>query len=258
MNHIARTFKDHLVFRQDRNVRTYGIFQHYTDAQKASVEEFIGGLYGSAMNNPLKRKMYRLILNRGIVLTRGERNELCTLMMNIQDPDIFEAIRKMLVHNYTHWSKTNGDWRRTEYDFWRTGKIVKKYFNTRIIHTARNPRKAKNKQNYHTDIGCCRRRIKVVERELRNIQIETDGIMEERKQLETHLYNLRKTFQENLINLIENEGIEVMEDIGTRSYPIISKIQWCDDKLNRSLKLSKDISDELIVLRQIEWELTIH
>lgn len=261
MAEIKRIFNEHLIFRQARGKR-HGVFQEYTGAQKASVESFIQGLPGTPRDNILKRKMLRMIKNRlprdQDLPTRAERDILKSRMINMQDPEAFEAIRKMMVHIYSPWGnpRYSGDWRYTEYHNWRTS-ITERYFNKRPIHKSRNPRKAKNKDKYHTDVQCCRRRIKKVESELRNTMAETIRVLDQRKQLENELYELRNNFQHNLQHILENEGIVGVEqslvDMRTRSIQIITQLGYCDDKLSRSYQLSCAISNDLVNLRMIEW-----
>lgn len=270
MANIRKIFAEHLIFRQARG-RRYGVFQEYTDAQKASVQSFIQGLPGTARDNILKRKMHRMIQNRPPrfqdgaraeqeqdLPTRAERDILKSQMINIQDPEAFDAIRKMMVHIFSPWGnpRYSGDWRYTEYHNWRNS-ITERYFNKRPIHKSRNPLKAKNKDKYHTDVKCCRRRIKKVEEELRNTMAETIHVLDQRKQLENELYELRNDFQHNLQHILENEGIVGVEqshgDMRTRSIQIIIQLGYCDDKLSRSFQMSCDMSNELVELRLIEW-----
>lgn len=255
MNQYMRTFRDHLIFRQDRRASRYGNFQHYPDDMKASIESFIQSLPGTAQDNPLKRKMLRLKLHREIFLEADERNLLKAKMIQLDNPEIFESIRKMLVRNYSPYQRQQGD-KKTEYDRWRNG-ITEKYFNKRPTHKSRNPNKAKNKQNYHTDIECCKRRIKKVESEMKSLVDETRKILEERSNLEIELFQIRNDFQQNLIEILEHDGVDGLDSDGLRqrSTIIMKRMEWCDDKLRRSATLSADMSNELICLRQIQYNI---
>jgi hypothetical protein len=207
--------------------------------------------------------MIMLTENRQIVLELEERNTLKGVMVTSENPEIFEAIRKMLVRNYSqwwksHWQHTEYHRRFTEYHHWRTC-VTENFFNKRPTHKSRNPRKAKNKHLYHTDVNVCRRRIKKVETELRNTMVENRRTLQERQHWETQLYQLRLEVEQNLVDILENHGIVGMEDITTtmrtRTMYIISRIKWCDDKLVHSALMSAQMSNELIDLRQTEWNL---
>ena len=84
---------------------------------------------------------------------------------------------------------------------------------------------------------------------------ETDSVIEQRKHLESQLYQLRNGFQQNLLNILENDGIEGMENITPQSIDIIYKIRCCEEKLTLSLGMSAEMMSELMWLRQTEWEL---